>query len=91
MVLISRFNSGIDTLIPRVLGRFRAAHYKLAAEKLLVVELTHCPLRFFDGLHLHEGEPLRALIMFVAHDLGVLDVADAVEEVEQIALRRIEG
>ena len=90
MVLISRFNHGIDTLIPRVLGRFRAAYYELAAKKLLVVEFAHCPLRFFDGLHLHEGEPLRALIMFVAHNLRVLDMADAVEEVEQIALRRVE-
>lgn len=74
-----------------MLGRFRAAHYELSAEELLIVELAHCPLRFFDGLHLHEGEPLRALIMFVAHDLGVLDMADAVEEVKQIALRRVEG
>lgn len=73
-----------------MLDRFRAAHYELATEKLLIVELAHCPLRFFDGLHLHEGKPLRALIMFVAHNLGVLDMADAVKEVEQIALRRVE-
>ena len=29
--------------------------------------------------------------MFVTHDLGVLNMADAVEELEQVALRRIEG
>ena len=73
-----------------MLDRFRAAHYELATEKLLIVELAHCPLRFFDGLHLHEGKPLRALIMFVAHNLGALDVADTVEQIEQVAFRRIE-
>ena len=73
-----------------MVGRFRPAHHQLAAEELLVVKFGHGPLRFFHGLHLHECETFRALVVFVAHNLGVLDVADAVEQVEQVALRRIE-
>ena len=73
-----------------MVGRFRSAHDQLAAEELLVVKLGYGPLRFFHGLHLHECETLRALVVFVAHNLGVLDVADAVEQLKQVALRRIE-
>src|SRR5262249_30598165 len=78
-------------LAPRMVGRFRPAHDQLAAKELLVMKLAHCPLRFFHGLHLHECETLRALVVFVAHNLGVLDVADAIEQVEQVALRGIES
>lgn len=54
------------------------------------MQLRHGPLRFFDREHLHKGETFRALIMFVGHDLGVLHLADAIEEFEKIALRRFE-
>ncbi len=54
------------------------------------MQLRHGPLRFFDREHLHKGEAFRALIMFVGHDLGVLHLADAVEELEEIALGRFE-
>jgi len=54
------------------------------------MKLAHRPLRFVHGLHLHESETLRALIMFIAHHFGVLHVADAVEEIKQIAFRGIE-
>ena len=73
-----------------MVGRFRPADDQPAAEELLVVKLGHGSLRFFHGLHLHECEPFRALVVFVAHHLRVLDVADAVEQLEQVALRRIE-
>src|SRR2546430_17604661 len=74
-----------------MLARFRAAHYQLAAEKFLVVQFLYCALRFLDRLHRDEGEAFRALIVAIAHDLCVLDVPDPVEELEEIALGRVEG
>ena len=74
-----------------LLARLRAAHEQLAAEELLVVQLGDGAFRFFDGLHLHEGETFRALVVFVGHDFRVLHLADAVEELEEIALGRFEG
>jgi hypothetical protein len=71
-------------------GRFRAAHDEFAAEEFFIVQFAHRTFRFVDRLHLHKGKALRTLIMFVSHDLGVLHLADAVEELEQIALGRVE-
>src|SRR5438045_9426455 len=80
-----------QSLICRMmLARFRSAHHQLAAEELLVVQFRHGPLRFVHRLHLNEGESFRALVVFVSYDLGVLDRADAVDELEETALRRIE-
>ena len=62
-----------------MLARFRAAHDQLAAKKFLVMELFHGPFCFLDRLHLHERETFRALVMAIAHDFGVLHMADAVE------------
>jgi hypothetical protein len=73
-----------------MVGRLRPTHDQLAAKKLLVVKFGNGPLRFFHGLHLHECKTFRALVVFVAYNLGVLDVADTVEQVEQVALCRIE-
>src|ERR1043166_3044659 len=73
------------------LGRFRAAYDELAAEEFLVVQFFDGAFGFFDRLHLHESETFGALVMAVAHYLGVLHVADAVEEFEEIAFRRLEG
>jgi len=73
-----------------VLARFCSTHNELAAEKLLVVKFRDCTFGFFDRVHLHESEPFGTLIMFIADNLGVLNLTDAVEELEQIALRRIE-
>ena len=73
------------------LARFRAADHQLAPEEFLVVQFLHCALRFFDRLHLDERETFRALIVAIAHHFGVLHMADAVEEVEEIALGRVEG
>ena len=74
-----------------MIARFRPAHEELAAEEILVVEFRHRALRFFHGVHLHEGETLRALIVFVSHNLGILHLAYAIEEFEEIALRGFEG
>ena len=71
-------------------ARFCAADHQLASEKLLIVQFVDRALRFFNGLHLDEGETLRALVVAIAHHLGVLNVTDSVEEFKEIALRRIE-
>ncbi len=47
-------------------------------------------LRFLHRVHLHERKAFRALVVLVGHDLGVLHLPDAVEELEEIALRRLE-
>jgi hypothetical protein len=46
---------------------------------------------FLDRLHLDEGEAFRSLIVFIADYLGVLDVTDPIEQVEKVALGRVEG
>ena len=71
-------------------ARFCPAHNELAAEKLLVVKFRHCALGFFDRVHLYESETFGTLIMLIADNLGVLNLTNPVEELEQIALRRIE-
>ena len=74
-----------------MLARFRAAHHQFAAQEFLVVQFLDGPLCFLDGLHLHKGESFGALIVPIAYHLRVLDVADAVEQLEEIALRGVEG
>jgi len=41
-------------------------------------------------VHLYESETFGTLIMLIADNLGVLNLTNPVEELEQIALRRIE-
>src|SRR5436305_10226351 len=72
-------------------ARFRAADPELAPEEFLIVQFLHRALGFVDRLHRDEGETFRALVVTVAHDLGVLDMAHAVEELKKIALGRVEG
>ena len=55
------------------------------------MQFLHRTLRFFDGLHLHKGKTLRALIVAIAYDLGILHVSNAIEQFEEIALRGVEG
>ncbi len=73
-----------------MLARFRTAHDQLAAKEFLVVQLLHGAFRLFHRKHLDEGEALRTLVVFVRHYLGVLHRTDAIEEFEEITLRRIE-
>ncbi len=70
---------------------FCSAYNQPATKEFLVVQFLNRALRLVDGLHLHEGKTLRALIMAIAYDLGVLHVADAVKQFEKIALRSVEG
>jgi hypothetical protein len=74
-----------------MLARFRAANDQFAAKEFFVVQFRHGALGFLDGLHLHEGEPFRALVVPVTHDLCVLHVANAVEQFEEVALGGVEG
>ena len=55
------------------------------------MQFLHSALRFLDGLHLHEGKSLRALVVPVTYDLRVLHVPNAVEQFEQVAFGRVEG
>ena len=70
---------------------FRAAHNKPATEEFLVVQFLHGAFRFLDGLHLDKCKTFRALIVPIAHDLCVLHVSNAVEQLEEIALGGVEG
>jgi hypothetical protein len=74
-----------------MLVRFRATYNQSATKEFLVVQFLDRTFRLFDGLHLHKGKTLRALIVAIAYDLGVLHVPDAVEQFEKIALRSVEG
>ena len=47
--------------------------------------------RFLDGLHLNECKTLGALIVPVTDYLRVLNVPNSVEQLEQVALSRVEG
>ncbi len=94
----TRFRSspGLDStsnwLLARLaLARLRTTHDELAAEEFLVVQLLNGALRFLDSLHVHESKTFRALVVPITHDLGVLHVADTVEQFEEIAFRRVEG
>ena len=73
-----------------MLARFRAAHEKLASEELLVMQLRDGSLRLRHSQHLDEGKTLRALIVFVSHDLRVLHLAYAVEKFKEVAFGGLE-
>ena len=74
-----------------MLARFRATDDELATEEFFIVQFLHRALCFFDCLHLDEGEAFRALIVPIAYDLRVLHVANAVEQLEEIALGCVKG
>ena len=67
-----------------------AADHELATKEFFVVQFLDRSFGFVDRLHLHEGESFGALIVAIAHHLGILDVTDAVEQVEEVALRGVE-
>jgi hypothetical protein len=74
-----------------MLTRFRTADHEFATKELLIVQFLDGTFRFLDRLHLHESETFRPLIVTVTYDLGVLYMANAVEQLEEITLRRVEG
>ena len=69
---------------------FRAAHNEPATEKFLVMQFLYRTFRFLDGLHLHKCKTFRALVVSIAYDLCVLHVSNAIEQLEEIALRGVE-
>ena len=73
-----------------MLAGFGAAHYQPSAQEFLVVQFFHGAFRLLDGLHLYKCKTFRALVVAVAHNLGILDVADSVEQFEKIALGCVE-
>jgi len=73
-----------------VLARFCAANYQFAAKEFLVVQFLNRAFGFFDRLHLNERETLRPLVVTITDYFCVLNVPDAVEQVEQVTLRGIE-
>ena len=70
---------------------FGAADYQLAAHEVFVVQFGDGAAGFLDGKHCDEGEAFGLLGVFVAYDLGVLDLADSVEELEEVTLGGVEG
>jgi hypothetical protein len=69
---------------------FCATHDESAAEKFFVVQFLNGTLRFLDGLHLNKRKTLRALVVPITYDLRILDMSDAVEQFEEIALGGVE-
>lgn len=70
-------------------ARFRAADHELAAEKFFVVQFLHGAFCLINGLHLHKGESLGTLIVPIAYHFGVLDMANTIEQFEEVALGRV--
>jgi len=98
LAAVDSTHDGWEVLIPclnasarQMLIGFRAADNEPATKEFLVVQFLHCAFRFFDGLHLHKGKTLRALIVAIAYDLGILHVPNAIEQFEKIALSGVEG
>jgi len=73
-----------------MLTRFGATYDQPAAKKFLIVQLFYGALRFLDRLHLYESKSFRALVVAITYHLGILDVPDSVEQIEEIALGRFE-
>ena len=70
---------------------FCSADDESATEEFLVVQFLHGAFRFLDALHLHKSKTLRALVVPVTYDLGILHVPYAVEQFKEIALSCVEG
>jgi hypothetical protein len=73
------------------LACFGAAHDQFAAKEFLIVQFLDGAFRLFHGLHLDESKTFRTLVVAVANDFRVLHVANAVEQLEEIALGGVEG
>jgi hypothetical protein len=73
-----------------VLIGFRAAHDQPATEEFLIVQFLHRAFRFLYGLHLHKRKTFRTLVVPVANDFRVLNMSNAIEQVEEIALGGVE-
>jgi hypothetical protein len=69
---------------------FGAADDQFPAKEFLVMEFLDGPTRFLDGCHLNERKAFGSLRILVANDLSISNLADAIKQLEKIALRRIE-
>jgi hypothetical protein len=74
-----------------MLARFCATDHQFAPKEFLIVQFLHRPFCFIDGLHLDKSESFGPLIVPIAYDFGVLDVTDAIKQLKQVALGRVEG
>jgi hypothetical protein len=54
------------------------------------VQFLHRAFRFLNGLHLHKRKTFRTLVVPVTDDLRVLNMSNAIEQVEEIALGGVE-
>src|SRR5262249_12922023 len=70
---------------------FCSADDESATEEFLVVQFLHGAFRFLDALHLHKSKTLRALVVPVTYDLGILHVPYAVKQLKETALFGAEG
>jgi len=87
--LIFRLLDKLESVPRRMLARFGTAHYQLASQELLVVQFLYCSFGFLDGLHLNESKTFGPLVVTVTDYLCILDMADTVKQLEQVALGRI--
>lgn len=72
-------------------GGFGTADLQGATHEVFAVEFGDGATSFFDGAHGDKGEAFGALGAVVDDDFGVTDIADAVEEFEQVAFRCVVG
>ena len=72
-------------------GGFGTADLQGAAHEVFAMEFSDGATGFFDGAHGDEGEAFGALGAVVDDDFGILDIADAVEEFEQVAFGGVVG
>jgi len=54
------------------------------------VKLLYSTASFLDGCHLNKCEALGALRILMADDLGIADLANAIEKLEKVAFRGVE-
>src|ERR1700737_3415343 len=81
-----------DRLTSRLmLTRFRTADHEFATKELLIVQFLDGTVCLPHSPQLQQSETFRPLIVTVTYDLGVLYMANAVEQLEEITLRRVEG
>jgi hypothetical protein len=79
-----------DLTLRLVLACLGPTNHQFTAKEFLVVQFADGALCFLKCLHLNEGETLGTLIVTISNNLCVLNLANAVEQLEKVALRRIE-
>ena len=75
---------------PLHIRSFCTAYDQLTTQKLLIMELLYSAASFFNSRHLNKREALGALRILMADDLGIADLANAIEKLEKVAFRGVE-